>query len=192
MLAAPGRGRKSVRVAKTVLLDGQVGPGYGQAMRTLITGGVKSGKSTRALELARAFPDGSRLFVATALPFDDEMRDRIARHKAERGPEFVTREEPIDIDRAIGPRMVLDCVPMWLNNLFFQEREQDWEAILDRFIAAMPEDAVLVTNEIGMGVIPADPLSRRYGVALGLANARLAAAADAVELMVAGIPLRVK
>jgi len=88
--------------------------------------------------------------------------------------------------------MIVDCIPMWLNNLFFSDREGEWDAILGRFIARLPDDVVIVTNEIGMGVIPADPLSRRYGIALGLANARLAAAVDRVELMVAGIPLRVK
>ena len=160
-------------------------------MKTLITGGVKSGKSSRALELARTFsPD--RWFLATATAFDDEMRDRIERHKAERTSAFNTIEEPIDIDTAVRPRMIVDCIPMWLNNLFFAEREQDWEQILARFMARWPEDVVVVTNEIGMGVIPADPMSRRYGMALGLANARLAAAADRVELMVAGIPLRIK
>ncbi|HPE89557.1 MAG TPA: bifunctional adenosylcobinamide kinase/adenosylcobinamide-phosphate guanylyltransferase [Spirochaetia bacterium] len=160
-------------------------------MRVLLTGGVKSGKSSRALELAEAFaPD--RWFLATATPFDDEMRERIRRHKAERAADFVTVEEPIDIDAAARERMVLDCVPMWLNNLFFAGREDDWEPILDRFIARLPRDIVIVTNEIGMGVIPADPMSRRYGMALGRANAKLAAAADSVELLVAGIPIKVK
>lgn len=120
------------------------------------------------------------------------MRDRIERHKAERASSFSTIEEAIDIDVAVRQRMIVDCIPMWLNNLFYRGREADWEAILGRFIARWPSDVVVVTNEIGMGVIPADPLSRRYGIALGLANARLAAAADRVELMVAGIPLRIK
>lgn len=160
-------------------------------MRTLLTGGVKSGKSRRALELAAAFPE-RRYFLATATAFDDEMRDRIERHKAERAGSFDTVEEPFDIDRAARERMVLDCVPMWLNNLFFAERETDWEPILGRFLAALPRDIVIVTNETGMGVIPADPLSRRYGMALGLINARLASAVDRVELMVAGLPLRIK
>lgn len=160
-------------------------------MRTLLTGGVKSGKSSRALVLASEFAKPWR-FLATATAFDDEMRDRIARHKAERGPDWETVEEAIDIDRAVRERMVLDCIPLWLNNLFFAGREDEWQAILDRFIAALPRDIVIVTNETGMGVIPADPLSRRYGIALGLANARLAAAADRVELLVAGLPLRVK
>jgi len=160
-------------------------------MKTLVTGGVKSGKSSRALELARLYsPD--RWFLATATAFDDEMRDRIERHKAERASAFITVEEPYNIDVAVRGRMIVDCIPMWLSNLFFAERERDWESILGRFIARWPDDVVVVTNEIGMGVIPADPMSRRYGIALGTINARLAAAADRVELMVAGIPLRVK
>ena len=160
-------------------------------MTTLVTGGVKSGKSRRALELALSFaPD--KWFLATATPFDDEMRDRIERHKAERASAFSTIEEPVRIDAEIRSRMIVDCIPMWLNNLFFSDREGEWESILERFIERLPDDVVIVTNEIGMGVIPADPLSRRYGIALGIANARLAAAVDRVELMVAGIPLRVK
>ncbi|HUW71386.1 MAG TPA: bifunctional adenosylcobinamide kinase/adenosylcobinamide-phosphate guanylyltransferase [bacterium] len=161
-------------------------------MRVLITGGVKSGKSRRALQLAADFaPD--RWFLATATAFDDEMRARIARHRAERvASSFTTIEEPIDIDTVLRERMVLDCIPMWLNNLFFAQREADWEPILDRLIVAMPLDIIIVTNETGMGVIPADPMSRRYGMVLGMANARLAAAVDRVELMVAGLPLRVK
>ncbi len=160
-------------------------------MRILVTGGVKSGKSRRALELAQSFaPD--RWFLATATAFDDEMRDRIERHKAERASSFTTVEEPFAIDTAVRGRMVVDCIPMWLNNLFFAERELEWEPILARFIARWPDDVIVVTNEIGMGVIPADPMSRRYGMALGAINARLAAAADSVELMVAGIPLKIK
>ena len=160
-------------------------------MKILVTGGVKSGKSRRALELAKPFsPD--RWFLATATAFDDEMRDRIERHKAERASDFNTIEEPVRIDEAVRERMIVDCIPMWLNNLFFTGRENDWEGILDRFIARWPDHVVVVTNEIGMGVIPADPMSRRYGVALGAINARLASAADRVELMVAGIPVRIK
>lgn len=160
-------------------------------MRTLIIGGVKSGKSRRALELARAFP-APRTFVATAQAFDPEMAEKIARHRAERGDDFETVEEPLRIDRAVRERCVLDCVPLWLNNLFYENRESEAEGILDSLLERLPVSIVLVTNEIGMGIIPLDPLSRRYGEALGRINARLAAAVDRVELMVAGIPLRVK
>lgn len=161
-------------------------------MRTLLTGGVKSGKSSRALELARDFSPGERFFLATATAFDEEMADRIRRHREERAGAFTTIEEPLELAGALRPRVVVDCVPMWLNNLFYHDRDAEAEALLDAFIAAMPEEIVIVTNEIGMGVIPADPLSRRYGVALGRINARLAAACDRVELLVAGIPIRVK
>lgn len=161
-------------------------------MRILLTGGVKSGKSRRALELSEPYGPGKR-FLATAEAFDDEMRDRIAKHRAERSElGFITIEERYAIDEAVAERTVLDCIPMWLNNLFFADREAEWPAILDRLIARLPRDIVIVTNEIGMGVIPADPVSRRYGVALGTINARLAAAVDSVELLVAGIPLKVK
>ncbi len=161
-------------------------------MKSLLTGGVKSGKSSRALALAGDFPPGERFFLATATAFDDEMAERIRRHREERAGAFITIEEPIAIDAALRPSMIVDCIPMWLNNLFFQGREGEWEAILSRFIAAMPADIVIVTNETGMGVIPADPMTRRYGLTLGLINARLAAAVDRVELLVAGLPLRVK
>ncbi len=160
-------------------------------MRTLIIGGVKSGKSRRALELALGFPDPRR-FVATAVAFDSEMREKIARHRAERGDRFETVEEPVRIDRAVAENCVLDCVPLWLNNLFHEGRESEADAILDSLELRLPANIVIVTNEIGMGLIPGDPDSRRYENELGRVNARLASAVDRVELMVAGIPLRVK
>jgi adenosylcobinamide kinase / adenosylcobinamide-phosphate guanylyltransferase len=160
-------------------------------MRTLITGGVKSGKSRRALELAQVFP-GPRCFVATAEAFDDEMRERIARHRAERGDRFVTIEEPIRIDRVVRDNCVLDCVPLWLNNIFYQNREAEIDPILDALLERLPVNIVIVTNEIGMGIIPSDAITRRYENTLGRVNARLASALDSVELMVAGIPVKVK
>jgi adenosylcobinamide kinase/adenosylcobinamide-phosphate guanylyltransferase len=162
-------------------------------MRTLITGGVKSGKSRHALEIAAGFGARPRpFFLATARAFDEEMRLRIARHRAERDPRFETVEEPIAIHEKVRDQMVVDCIPMWLNNIFFDGREDEIDAILGTFIDRLPRDIVIVTNEIGMGVIPADAASRRYGITLGVANARLAAACDRVVLMVCGIPLEVK
>jgi len=160
-------------------------------MRTLVTGGVKSGKSRYALELASAFAPPRR-FLATAESFDDEMREKIARHRAEREDLFETVEEPLDIHTRLCERMILDCIPLWLNNLIHYGREGDFELILGSLIEEFPSDIVIVTNEVGMGFVPADALSRRYGVLLGTANARLAAACDALILMVAGVPLRVK
>ncbi|HET7838284.1 MAG TPA: bifunctional adenosylcobinamide kinase/adenosylcobinamide-phosphate guanylyltransferase [Rectinemataceae bacterium] len=160
-------------------------------MRTLITGGVKSGKSRHALELAMEFPEPRR-FLATAEAFDDEMRGKIARHRLERSDNFETIEEPIDIHERLAERMVLDCLPLWLNNLIHYGRESEFEVILSALIGRLPRDIVIVSNEVGMGFVPADALSRRYGVLLGTANARLAAVCDSVVLMVAGVPLRVK
>jgi adenosylcobinamide kinase/adenosylcobinamide-phosphate guanylyltransferase len=164
---------------------------YDPRMRTLVTGGVKSGKSHHALELAAVFGEPRR-FLATALAFDDEMREKIARHKAERAGRFETIEEPLEIHEWLGERMILDCLPLWLNNLLYFERGEDFEAILGALIERLPRDIIIVTNEVGMGFVPVDPLARRYGVLLGTANARLAAACDRVILMVAGLPLRVK
>jgi adenosylcobinamide kinase / adenosylcobinamide-phosphate guanylyltransferase len=160
-------------------------------MRTLVTGGIKSGKSSYALELARGFP-APRRFLATAEAFDDEMRERIERHKAERSADFETVEEPLAIHEALADRMIVDCVTMWVNNMFYRGKEDEIDSVLDAFIRRLPPDIVIVTNEVGLGFVPESALSRRYGIALGRANARLAAACDRVVLMVAGIPLELK
>jgi adenosylcobinamide kinase / adenosylcobinamide-phosphate guanylyltransferase len=160
-------------------------------MRTLITGGVKSGKSRFALALAEEFGD-ARSFLATATGFDEEMRERIRNHKAERAGRFETIEEPIAIHERLREGMVLDCLPMWMNNLFFEGREAEFAPILTALVERMPRDIVIVTNEVGWGFIPPDPMSRRYGELLAQANGRIAAACDRVVLMVAGIPFAVK
>ncbi len=160
-------------------------------MRTLITGGVKSGKSSYALELAgkefRTFN-----FLATAEAFDPEMKEKIRLHKLERPERYITVEEPIDIDLAVRESQILDCIPMWLNNLYYRERQAEWPAILGRLVGRLPRDIVVVTNETGMGTIPLDPVSRRYHMDLGSVNKILARECDRVILMVAGIPFAVK
>jgi adenosylcobinamide kinase/adenosylcobinamide-phosphate guanylyltransferase len=174
-------------------------------MILLITGGVKSGKSSRALELAQKEWPFPVSFIATAEALDEEMRLRIARHREERarfgsgGAEgFITIEEPLELDKAIrraGPRAVVDCIPMWINNLFYYKREGDFSAILEAFIEAFirdMKDCIVVTNETGFGNIPFDAATRRYNLLLAEANRKIAAAADAVELLVAGIPLKIK
>jgi adenosylcobinamide kinase/adenosylcobinamide-phosphate guanylyltransferase len=168
-------------------------------MVILITGGIKSGKSRRALELALEwrFPVS---FIATAEALDDEMRERIAGHRKERaglaaGTEgFITLEEPLELDRAIaqaGERAVVDCLPLWVNNLMYYKREDDFGPLLEGFIAGM-RDCIVVTNETGLGNVPFDKVTRRYNMLLAEANRRIAAVADRVELMVCGIPLKVK
>lgn len=160
-------------------------------MRILISGGIKSGKSQRALELAEAWPKPA-WFLATASPFDNEMKERIQKHREERDKNWQTIEEEINIDRYLKNNMVLDCIPMWLNNLFYYKRESEWTGILERLIGNMPQDIIIVSNETGMGLVPMETLSRQYGVALGNANKMLAKAVDTVEIMFAGIPLRIK
>lgn len=160
-------------------------------MRTLITGGVKSGKSSFALRLAEDFSE-PRYFLATAEAFDDELKARIAKHKEERAERFSTIEEPLEIVQNLKENMILDCLPLWLNNMFHYGRESSLDEAINSFIAKLPQNIIIVTNEIGMGFIPADPLSRRYGDALGRLNARIAASFDRVILMVAGQPLAVK
>lgn len=168
-------------------------------MRTLITGGVKSGKSHRALEIARAELTFPVFFIATAEIFDDEMRERVERHRAERssandGQDFITVEEPVELGKAIreASPAVVDCLPMWVNNLMHYRRESDFETILSDFILNLPTHCIIVTNETGLGNIPFDEETRRYNRLLAEANRRLASASDRVELMVAGIPLRIK
>jgi adenosylcobinamide kinase/adenosylcobinamide-phosphate guanylyltransferase len=184
-------------------------------MRTLVTGGVKSGKSYQALALARAEFAPKKIFLATAEICDEEMAERVAKHRAERRlsggnpgsagtDEFETIEEPIRMDEAIGrlaslpgssesPRgLVIDCLPMWVNNLMHYGREDEFEPILDAVLASWPADCIVVTNETGLGNIPFDEQTRRYNRLLAAANLRFAAASDRVILMVSGIPLRIK
>lgn len=160
-------------------------------MRTLVTGGVKSGKSSYALLLAEEFP-APRRFLATAEAFDGEMADKISRHKRERGDRFETIEEPLEIQRSLRENMILDCIPLWLNNMFHYGKESEIDDRVRSLCSALPANIVIVTNEIGMGFIPADEISRRYGTALGIANARLAWVCERVVLMVAGVPLVIK
>ncbi|MDR1727523.1 MAG: bifunctional adenosylcobinamide kinase/adenosylcobinamide-phosphate guanylyltransferase [Acidobacteriota bacterium] len=176
-------------------------------MITMLTGGVKSGKSRRALDLAiqewRPAPCNPVTFVATAEALDDEMKARIVRHREERlrfagKGAFVTIEEPLELGCAVcaaGERVLIDCLPMWLNNIVCHRQEGEFARILDALLKGMVEktrDCIVVTNETGMGNIPFDETVRRYNTLLADANRRVAAVADRVELLVSGIPLRVR
>ena len=159
-------------------------------MLTLILGGARSGKSTHALSLAK----GRVLFVATAEALDDEMAARIAAHKAERSPEWDTLEEPRDIARSLRSRVnrydtvVIDCLTLWVANVM---TTADLPALIDAYRAGQA-DWVVISNEVGLGIVPDNALARRYRDLLGVVNQRVAEAADRVTLMVAGIPVQVK
>jgi adenosylcobinamide kinase/adenosylcobinamide-phosphate guanylyltransferase len=168
-------------------------------MLILVTGGIKSGKSRRALEIAKSEMTFPVSFIATAEAIDEEMRCRIERHRQERKDfaglkDFLTIEEPLELDKAIAAacsRALVDCIPMWVNNLMHYQREKDFDRILETFLQTV-NDCIVVTNETGMGNIPFDEYTRRYNLLLAEANRRIAAVADRLELMVCGIPVRVK
>ena len=168
-------------------------------MLILITGGVKSGKSRRALEIAKSEWSFPVSFIATAEALDEEMHSRIEKHRQERkdlagSDGFITIEEPLELDKAIasaGNRALVDCIPMWVNNLLYYKREKDFDRILEAFLQNV-KDCIVVTNETGMGNIPFDEYTRRYNLLLAEANRQIAMAADRLELMVCGIPLKVK
>ncbi|WP_198665552.1 cobyric acid synthase [Thermus sediminis] len=156
----------------------------------LVLGGARSGKSRFAQRLAGPFAT----LIATAEARDEEMAARIARHRAERPPTWETLEEPLDLvgalERARHPTAVVDCLTLWVANLL--ERGLDPLAEARRFLQAARESGkrvILVSNEVGLGIVPENPLARRYRDLLGEVNALLAQEAE-VYLMVAGRPLR--
>jgi len=159
--------------------------------RLLITGGIKSGKSSYALERANLL-SGNKIFLATAIPFDKEMEDRIIRHKEERGSEYITIEEPIEIQIHTKDNLILDCVTVWMNNLFYKEREDEWENILESFLSSNNDNIIIVTNEVGLGNIPMDPVARKYNEYLAAANKMIAESMDEVVMMVSGLPMWIK
>ena len=166
-----------------------------------ITGGCRSGKSRYALHYANQhFP--RKLFMATCEALDEEMVRRIENHKKVRGPEWQTIEEPIEIVRKIresgrdGEVILIDCLTLWLYNLL-TKWDNDLKIIdetekLIKTIKQSPASFILVSNEVGMGIVPADPLSRRYRDLLGTMNQKIAEALDTVIFMVSGIPIFLK
>ena len=166
----------------------------------LVTGGARSGKSRYAMELALEYE--KRVFIATAQVTDGEMEERIERHRRERGDLFVTVEEPLDLAGAIGSLpsdtgvALVDCLTVWLGNLFHHLGEVDLEspAIRDflRVLEDPPFSLILVTNEVGMGLVPPDALSRRFRDLAGLLNQEVARRAHRVVFTVCGIPMVIK
>jgi adenosylcobinamide kinase/adenosylcobinamide-phosphate guanylyltransferase len=167
----------------------------------LVTGGGRSGKSRYALERASGY--GRKGFVATAEAFDDEMRLRIAKHQAERGDDFRTVESPVALADGIrslageADVVVVDCLTVWLGNLMHKQEPlvgglPEGLVHLLALLADPPMDVILVTNEVGLGIIPGDALSREYRDLAGIMNQRVAAVAGEVVLVVCGLPLVLK
>jgi adenosylcobinamide kinase / adenosylcobinamide-phosphate guanylyltransferase len=162
---------------------------------TLVLGGARSGKS----RLAESLAHGERHYIATAQAFDAEMHDRIARHQAQRGEDWTTHEEQLALPLKVtevdskGRFILVDCLTLWLSNLILQDL--DWEgptSALTSVLAGVSADVVLVSNEVGLSVVPDNALARRFRDAQGLLNQRVAAVADNVVFVAAGLPLMLK
>jgi adenosylcobinamide kinase/adenosylcobinamide-phosphate guanylyltransferase len=166
----------------------------------LVTGGARSGKSAIAEARCLAFGTPAAYF-ATAMgygpdgSFDAEMRARIDMHRARRGAEWITHAAPMDLIGALAgsgpmPRLV-DCLTLWLTNVMLAGDDTRVDALIAALQSA-PAPTVLVTNEVGMGIVPENALARAFRDAQGILNQRIAAIADEVILAVAGLPLKVK
>jgi adenosylcobinamide kinase/adenosylcobinamide-phosphate guanylyltransferase len=163
---------------------------------TLVLGGARSGKSRHAEGVVAVLP-GPWVYVATAQALDGEMRERIDRHRAARAPGWVTVEAPVDLPAALaeaGDRPVLvDCLTLWLTNLMLGEHDLAAPAAgLEAALDSRRAPTVLVANEVGLGIVPDNALARRFRDEAGRLNQRLAARADDVLFLVAGIAMRVK
>lgn len=173
----------------------------------LITGGGRSGKSGYALKLAHALP-GPRAFIATCPALDDEMRERVRTHKEARADyNWLTVEETLNLCDALRRAahcavFVVDCLTLWVNNLMYQAQSGGMKISEDR-IAGRCNDVIeasreidgtviFVTNEVGMGIVPCNDVSRRFRDLAGRCNQVFAAAADEVTLVVCGLPLHLK
>jgi adenosylcobinamide kinase / adenosylcobinamide-phosphate guanylyltransferase len=168
----------------------------GSARLTLVLGGARSGKSRYAESLVTALP-APWIYVATAEARDAEMAERIAAHQARRGAGWRTLETPRDVVGALTAHgttpLLVDCLTLWLANALLASADVDAE--IERLEAALEQASaplVLVANEVGFGIVPDNALGRRFRDLQGLLNQRIAARADRVVLVVAGVPLTIK
>jgi adenosylcobinamide kinase / adenosylcobinamide-phosphate guanylyltransferase len=167
-----------------------------------VIGGCRSGKSYQALKMAESLARDKLVFIATCTPYDDEMKHRIARHQQERSRRWHTVEAPLHLPEAIAEAggeagvLLVDCLTLWINNLLMEN--YDTNQILDQVqslalaVEAAACPVILVSNEVGTGIVPENKLARLYRDLVGTANQAVAESADQVVWMVAGIPVRIK
>jgi adenosylcobinamide kinase/adenosylcobinamide-phosphate guanylyltransferase len=164
----------------------------------LVLGGARSGKSRHAEDLADQH-QGERIYIATAEPGDEEMQRRISDHRRRRGPAWRTIEEPVELSSALkrecaeGRFVLVDCLTLWLSNLMLRERDIRQE--IEHLCLMLPHlkgTLVVVSNEVGLGIVPDNELARRFRDEAGFANQRIAAACDEVAVMFAGLALKLK
>jgi adenosylcobinamide kinase/adenosylcobinamide-phosphate guanylyltransferase len=164
----------------------------------LVLGGARSGKSALAERLVTA-AGGRRVYIATAEAWDDEMAERIAQHRADRGDGWRTVDAPLDLPAALaaeavaGQAVLVDCLTLWLSNVMLSDRDVDAAAAMLEAAARSAEGpVVIVSNEVGLGIVPDNALARRFRDAQGRLNQRMAAMADLVVFVAAGLPMVLK
>ena len=174
-----------------------------QGEKILVTGGSRSGKSTFAQQMAERLP-GPRAYLATAQILDDEMGERVARHQAQRGQAWQTTiEEPYALNTSLlqtashYPVIMVDCITLWLTNILLSNQENPDVVLqkVDQLITSLQDctsTVIMVTNEVGLGIVPENPLARQFRDLAGFANQKLAAACDTVYLVSCGLPLKLK
>jgi adenosylcobinamide kinase/adenosylcobinamide-phosphate guanylyltransferase len=173
-------------------------PGGPLPRATLVLGGARSGKS-RFAEALVAGHAGAHVYLATAEAGDAEMAERIRRHRARRGAGWTTIEEPLDLPRALASAaqgnaaVLVDCLTLWLSNLMAAGRdiERETQALVE-VLPRLAGPAVLVSNEVGLGIVPDNALARAFRDHAGLLHQSIAAAADRVYVIAAGLPLLLK
>lgn len=171
-----------------------------------ITGGARSGKSRFALQLANELSSRSKAYIATAEALDGEMKKRIENHKRERGVDWITYEEPIKIDKVLKMIegkynvVVIDCLTLWLSNLMdsdynnINKEIENLITVLKNYSSLITHNSslLMISNEVGMGIVPENETARRFRDIEGFLNQKVAEIADEVYMMIAGIPLKIK
>ncbi len=181
---------------------------------TFVIGGARSGKSSYVLNEASKL-EGSRAYIATGEALDDEMHDRISKHKEDRGPEWNTYEEPVGIAKVLSDIIdehsiiVIDCLTLWLSNVLLrtknkEQRTKTTEESMREFIELLksyknpspvtrhPSRLFIVSNELGMGIVPENAMAREFRDLTGFLNQKIAAIADELYMVTAGIPVKIK
>lgn len=166
-----------------------------------IIGGARSGKSGYALELGSRIP-GRKVFIATAEAYDEEMKDRISLHQKTRSSEWATIEEPVELCKRLQETgslydvVIVDCLTLWLSNMLCREKaSKHIRAEIEQLTSVLKDvscNIIIVSNEVGLGIVPDNKLARIFRDLGGWMNQRLAAAADDVYLVTCGIPMKIK
>lgn len=167
-----------------------------------VLGGCRSGKSRHALKLADQVYGQNKTFIATCVPRDEEMKQRVLYHKKERAPDWKTLEVPVLLSEAIIENsrkrgvILIDCLTLWVNNIFMENNGQeniDGHLIkLTRSFDKVRCPVILVSNEVGAGIVPENKLARQFRDVMGFVNQKVADISDEVIWMVAGIPTTIK